>query len=308
MARGRDAYYLVVSSSAWGNLRDLVFLLAMGREARNRLTVHLHGANWDVMMARSSALRRWANRTLMGDVHRAIVLGRTFEGMFKGYVQQGRVVAVHNYYEDHLLIPERRLKEKWKSREPMRILYLSNLIPEKGYLLLLRAFLRLRRTNLLPGVELHFAGAFHSGRLERAFRKLASGDSVIKYHGVVHGFKKRILLWRAHVFCLPTVYRFEGQPISILEAYAAGCAVLTTNNGGIKDIFKEPMNGLYVGGQGTISETSVARGIMKALHGRTWLARVARRNRAEAMMRYRRDRFCANVEACLVTQRGASCQ
>ena len=43
---------------------------------------------------------------------------------------------------------------------------------------------------------------------------------------------------------MPTYYSNEGQPISILEAYVNGCAVITTENtGGIKDIFKDSVNG-----------------------------------------------------------------
>ncbi|MBW8003473.1 MAG: glycosyltransferase family 4 protein, partial [Planctomycetes bacterium] len=58
---------------------------------------------------------------------------------------------------------------------------------------------------------------------------------------------KRIDLYRSsQVFCLPTYYRYEGQPISIIEAYASGCVVVTTDQGGIGDIFKNNKNGYEV--------------------------------------------------------------
>ena len=61
------------------------------------------------------------------------------------------------------------------------------------------------------------------------------------------GEKKRRLFAEAHVFCLPTYYSYyEGQPISILEAYASGCVVITTDHGGICDIFKDKINGFRV--------------------------------------------------------------
>ena len=56
---------------------------------------------------------------------------------------------------------------------------------------------------------------------------------------------KKILFSKAHIFCLPTSF-FEGQPISILEAYASGCVVLTTGQSGIRDIFRDGLNGFEV--------------------------------------------------------------
>ncbi|WP_427042082.1 glycosyltransferase [Fusobacterium sp. SB021] len=45
------------------------------------------------------------------------------------------------------------------------------------------------------------------------------------------------------VFILPSWD--EGQPISILEAYVTGCAVITDENiGGIGDIFQNEINGI----------------------------------------------------------------
>jgi len=51
---------------------------------------------------------------------------------------------------------------------------------------------------------------------------------------------------RNYIFCLPTYYPNEGQPISILEAMANGCAIVTTDHGGIKDVVTKE-NGIFVG-------------------------------------------------------------
>jgi glycosyltransferase involved in cell wall biosynthesis len=63
------------------------------------------------------------------------------------------------------------------------------------------------------------------------------------YHGdssaciIVDGPGKKNLFSEAHIFCLPTYYPYEGQPIAILEAFASGCVVITTNHSGISDFF-----------------------------------------------------------------------
>jgi glycosyltransferase involved in cell wall biosynthesis len=249
------------------------------------------------MMKGASGLRAWANRWLFGDVKRAIVVGNSYRQVFKGFISQEKVVPVRNYVTDDLIIPRARLTKKMSGSGPKRILFLSNLIPEKGYLILLNAFLSLRRKNLLPGVELHFAGVFQSKEMERTFCQLIYGNSLIRYRGVVRGIMKRNLLWGSHVFCLPTMYRYEAQPLSILEAYAAGCTVLTTNIGGIKDVFKDRVNGLFIGRKKSIRERDVAKGLMWAFSSTAQLSRIARRNRSEVVKQYRLKRFCRAVEA-----------
>jgi len=62
------------------------------------------------------------------------------------------------------------------------------------------------------------------------------GKYGIEYVGVVNGNdKKDFLLW-GNVFCLPTFYKMEGQPISIIEAMATGNLIVTTKHAGILDI------------------------------------------------------------------------
>ena len=67
----------------------------------------------------------------------------------------------------------------------------------------------------------------------------------IIYHGDVCRNQKKQLFSKAHIFILPTLYA-EGQPVSILEAYASGCAVITTGQKGIMDIFQDLINGYVV--------------------------------------------------------------
>ena len=77
------------------------------------------------------------------------------------------------------------------------------------------------------------------------FEKAIEKYPNIFYHVDVDRNEKKQLFRQAHVFILPTLYA-EGQPVSILEAYASGCAVITTSQKGIMDIFQDMINGFVV--------------------------------------------------------------
>ena len=151
---------------------------------------------------------------------------------------------VENCARKEIFIPEELLIKKNSNVNKVNIIYLANLVPEKGYKLLLDAYIS------LPDIAkdkamLNFAGEFPDYRSKTDFLNEAAGENNVFYQGPVQSEKKLRLLWDSHIFCLPTSC-FEAQPISILEAYAAGCIVLTTNKGGIKDIFSNGVNGYWI--------------------------------------------------------------
>lgn len=68
----------------------------------------------------------------------------------------------------------------------------------------------------------------------------------VNYAGVVSGEKKKRYLREADIFVLPTQYHVEGQPISIIEAMAYSCAIITTKYRSIPDILNEGNNPIYI--------------------------------------------------------------
>ena len=92
-----------------------------------------------------------------------------------------------------------------------------------------------------------FVGGFQDFNSEQEFLNLIANETDIKYLGkYIDGAEKKELYLKSHIFCLPTYYPYEGQPISILEAYATGCAVITTAHAGIPDVFNDNVNGIIV--------------------------------------------------------------
>ena len=55
----------------------------------------------------------------------------------------------------------------------------------------------------------------------------------IHYHGPIYGPKKVTFFKDADVFVLPSFYKTEEAPLSIIEALASGCYVITSTVGSI---------------------------------------------------------------------------
>ncbi|RJQ17503.1 MAG: glycosyltransferase [Nitrospiraceae bacterium] len=302
-----DSVYLVNSSSLWGNKRDIFFLLMMGKDLRRKTVLHRHGANFAKYINEASFPVRFLNKKMLGEVKNAIVLGETLSDIFDGYIQKDKIKIVNNFYSSALLIPDGRFKAKYNDINKVSILFLSNLIKEKGYKLLLDVFLSLPN-DIANRAEIHFAGEIFSAKEKACFLDRLRGRTNIFYHGPVTGKKKQELLWDAHIFCLPTVYKFEGQPIALLESYVSGCIALITQNGGIKDIFVDSKNGLALDVSFNIDLPKVIERTRRELDKKLRVLimdinkykHIADFNRGEAMNKYTEVSYCRNVEKILI--------
>ena len=286
-----DVIYLTISESRAGNLKDLcIYALCAGRW--RRLVIHLlGGANMRKMLQDdhgvAARLNRWFVRRLGG----VVVEGNTQASLYRPIVEGSRIHVVPNFAEDSLLTTPERIDEKFSRTAPLRVLFLSNLLPGKGHDELVAAFKTLD-ADTRSSIEVDFAGGFESEAQRSTFLSTIAGTSQIRYHGAVGGQQKRALLDGAHVFCLPTYYPYEGQPISLIEAYAAGCAVITTNHSGIRDIFRPDENGIEVVKR---SVPDLAEAIRAAVRTPDRLRRMARVNLETALARHRRSDYAGRI-------------
>ena len=152
-------------------------------------------------------------------------------------------------------------------------------------------------------VSIEFAGRFDSKYKKEVFLEKIDGIGQIRYHGVVDGVQKRTLFSRAHIFCLPTSY-FEGQPISILEAYSSGCVVLTTGQDGILDIFKDTINGFLIRDR---SEKYVRLAIENIIRNKKKLLKIALFNRKIAGKYYKASLYNSAIRNIIESQSQDTC-
>ena len=201
---------------------------------------------------------------------------------------------VPNFADQAMFVDESAIRTKFAARHPLRVLYVSAMIPLKGYDVLADAYLSLSPEER-AAIRIDFGGKFFDPEAQARFETKIAAEPGMAYHGVVDNDTKAKLFAAAHVMCLPTAFK-EGQPLAIHEAYASGCAVITTGQPGILDIFKPAVHGWLIAPQSVESTRDALRAV---LHARPTLLPMALANREEAGRRFSQERSTDGVVAVL---------
>lgn len=236
-----DIVYITPGQTFYGVLKYAIFI-CLSKLLRKEIIMHIHGNYIGTEYASLEGIKKVVFKNLISQTSKGIVLSESLSGNMAPFVNKNKIFVLYNFVENYLFTNKETMQEKLKTKTP-RIIFLSNLMEEKGIFELLQALTILEKEGF--EYEARIAGnvdPIHSNKIQEYFSKLKRAN----YIGVVSGQKKKDLLLWGNIFVLPTFYKMEGQPISILEAMATGNLVLTTNHAGINDIFKDQINGFYV--------------------------------------------------------------
>lgn len=250
--------YLTIGTSRAGFLRDML-MIWLGWLCKKRLVLHLHGGGFLNFYETNPAWMKFLLRHTVNKADSIIVLGDLLRDQFQ-FLQdvEARLAVVPNGLPNELQSVEPINAKTIDSGRPFRLLYLSNMIPSKGYLDLIEACRILHFERRIP-IHCDFCGAFVAtvnddvrlspAEAEDDFRRLITEkelEHIVQYHGTVRGETKRQMLQSAHLFLLPTAYPWEGQPISIIEALAYGLPVVATRYRGIPEQVVDGYNGFLL--------------------------------------------------------------
>lgn len=182
-------------------------------------------------------------------------------------------------------------RRRWDAPRPRRLLYLGYIGEAKGTFDLLEAFGTLEGGD--RPIELTLIGDFLSladaARVARLVASVADSGRICSQRPPVRGADKLAWLEWADILVFPSHY--EGMPMTLLEAMAAGLPVVATTVGGIPDIVKDGVNGLLVP-PGRPAE--LARAIEKLCRDACLREEFGRRN-ARAAQDFRIDRYAAKL-------------
>ncbi|UZD23052.1 glycosyltransferase family 4 protein [Algoriphagus halophytocola] len=206
----------------------------------NRFIIHCH--NKGVVNFQSNALDDWLYRRFFHKTDVILLAKELFSDVSK-YVSKERLYICPNGIPD----PEPNLKFKRLGKtEPLKILFLSNLIREKGIFDLLHAIALIKNESIpIHCTIIGGEGDVSKQELLNEVSEL-NLDKEITYLGKKYGKEKHEIIQASDVFVFPTYYRKECFPLVILEAMAFGLPVITTDEGGIRSIINNRINGLIV--------------------------------------------------------------
>ena len=129
----------------------------------------------------------------------------------------------------------------------INFIYLSNLIRSKGADVLVNAAVILSK-KYSSKFNIKIIGKARDKEYLEELEKIIEDHSLsnISILGPLYGQDKVRELSKSHVFVLPTRYKNECFPISILEAMSAGLSVISTDEGAISDIIFDGVNGSII--------------------------------------------------------------
>lgn len=198
---------------------------ALARLLRRRVLLHIHGAKFEEFCSGSG---RWARRLIRRGCERVdavVVLSDDWQRRLRPHLGTANIGVVPNG------VPLPAERSDANSGGSCRFLFLGELTKRKGVRELIDAADALRDRGV--PFELTLAGP----RAEREpedwperVRSLAL-DAHVRFAGPVQGAAKDDLLARSDCLVLPS--HNEGLPMALLEAAAAGLAVIATTVGGI---------------------------------------------------------------------------
>jgi glycosyltransferase involved in cell wall biosynthesis len=281
-----EHFYLSLSESRLGNLKDLIVYLILFKRL-DRLTIQMLGGAGMNRILNNTLILSSLNLYLMKKMRGVIVEGHRGLTIFEKGFSREKIKLINNFADEYLFVSENDINEKFK-KEKLQILYLSNMIKEKGYADLLTAFVALSE-EIKRQYQLNFVGGFPEEIDRVKFLNSISNEPSVEYLGrFIDGEEKKALYNKTHIFCLPTYYPYEGQPISILEGYATGCAVITTLHAGIPDIFADHKNGFAVR---PFNPQDISEKLTSIVARKEMLKEIALWNWREAKEHYRSERY-----------------
>lgn len=317
----RTMYYVPCPGNRAGLVRDWI-VLQLCRPFFPHLILHWHAAGlarWLEFCAQGAT--RSQTYRLFKHVALSIVLSRFNRADAEKLLPQ-RIAVVSNGIPDpcpHFeaeVLPRRLARAAARRRllagaapgegdpaaagaEPglVRVLYLAHCTREKGVVDAWEG-VRLANRRLAAArsplrLRLHIAGGFVDAQEQAELETLMADEELrpqLEYHGFVAGEAKDRLLRDADLFCFPTYFSNENQPVNLIEALAYGLPVVTTRWRSVPEILPPNYPGLVAPRQ----PAQVAESLIALL-----AHEAARQLRDHFTSHYTIERHLANLAAAL---------
>ena len=284
-----DLVHLNPSLDAKALLRDGLFMAVLLAVSRfPAIVVFFHGweSKTEALIERNWFLR-FAVRKVFNGAAAIIVLSPRFKQSLIAMGFDTHKIRVMSTMFDGRLFEGQNRNAGCSGKT---LLFLSRFVREKGVYELLEGFRQ--ASERLRDLTLVMAGdGPEREALDRWVESRGLRDRV-RFTGFVRGEDKAKVLLDADIFVFPSYS--EGCPMSLLEAMAAGLAIIATAVGGIPDIVQDGENGVLLG---DLSPQAIAAAIERMVSDQRLCERVKENNRRKAWEKYEAKVVTRRLEA-----------
>jgi glycosyltransferase involved in cell wall biosynthesis len=224
-----------------GVFRDAVFII-FAKMMRKKSIVFFRGWDWKFSEKEKNRIFRLIKYIYLKP-DALIVLSSKEKRQLQSWGYNGLIFSETTTVDWHLVqgVAAESITEKYDRHADFNLLFLSRVHKEKGIYEAIDAFQILQRKY--TGLRFTIAGKGPELDIIKQYIIDKNIKNII-FTGFVSGYEKAYVYQNAHIFLFPSYS--EGMPNAVLEAFAFGLPVITTEVGGLPDIFKEPENGLIV--------------------------------------------------------------
>lgn len=204
------------------------------------VVLYAHGNGFlDFHEKASPRLQRKIAQTITGCTA-AIVMGEKLRYNFEPWFTSDRIFVVGTG-----LVPSNLPARTAKT--DVSVLYLGNLVRDKGVFVLLEAAARVVAKR--KDVRFVLAGDWFRQSDREEAEAFIAGHGLrdhIRFAGVVWGESKARLMAEGDILAFPTFYPYEAHPLVVVEGLQAGIPVVTTARGAIPEIIEHGVTGYSV--------------------------------------------------------------
>ena len=207
---------------------------ALAKAANRPVLLHLHGGRFFTQKF-DRRFFQWLTGKMLRQAKTVLVLSEIEKKFIETRWQNLDVRVLENAVEiDEAPIVKQENIEK-------TIVFLGRLHEDKGLREITEACRVLKSENFQFQFRCYGAGAEKDFFVREMTEIL--GEKFF-YGGVVSGAEKRRALAESDIFLLPS--RYEGLPVALLEAMAAGCVPVVSRVGSVNSVVKDGFNGFLV--------------------------------------------------------------
>lgn len=238
-----DIIYFVPATQGLGFIRDYFFIKQIRKFWKGEILFHV----------RSRILEKYWNNFFFKTKIRKI-----FENQKTIILGEELKKDIHNLPKEIFVLPN-AIENEFSTREfkkimirrdkdsKLKILFLSNMDPQKGWLNLLKACKILNEKKI--NFECNFVGEWVSQKDRVFFKKFVNENNLfekVKYLGKMKGKNKKKIFLNSNLFVFPTEYKLEACPRVVLEAMMFGLPVISNKIGAIPSLVLDNKNGFLL--------------------------------------------------------------